>query len=125
MARRIRLFQRFSLPYLQREAFASLMRAGLKYDRSRRAFYVDLGTDLAGANDVLRRRVGETLDLPIVCVVCGAEIDCSLCPFYVDCRRENHTCFCNDCSETKDMPSLQTAAWSTRMAKLPLVSSEK
>ncbi|MFQ5950619.1 MAG: hypothetical protein ACE5KH_00870 [Candidatus Geothermarchaeales archaeon] len=125
MARRIRLFQRFTLPYLQREAFSSVMRAGLKYDRSGRVFYVDLETDLTRVNDVLRRRVGETLELPIMCLACGGEIDCSLCPFFGDCRRENPTCFCHDCWEGEDPFLLQTTAWRARMAKLALVSSEK
>ncbi len=125
MARRIRLFQRFTLPYLQREVFSSLMRAGLRYDRSGRAFYADLGTELSRVNDVLRRRVGETLELPIVCVLCGGEIDCSLCSFFGDCRRENLTCFCHDCSGGEDLFLLQVAAWGARMAKLGLVSSGK
>jgi hypothetical protein len=121
----VRLEERFELPYLGKDVFVSLMRAGLNYDRPTRAFYVDTETNLGVVNQILKSEVGMALEIAITCVVCGSAIDCSSCPHYQDCLRENLTCLCNNCSLGRDLFSLHRAAWAARMRKLDLVSSEK
>lgn len=91
------LYTRFKLPYMGKDLFIALMRAGLIYDRAAKAFYIDLNTDIDLVNEILKERLGEELELLKACAICGKGIDCEICEFSQGCPRQGYTCICLGC----------------------------
>jgi len=107
---KVALYTRFKLPYMGKDLFISLMRAGLVYDRAAKAFYVDLNTDRDLVNEILKERIGEGLELLKACAICGKGIDCETCEFSRDCPREGYTCICSKCMAGEDVLKRYLAA---------------
>ena len=98
---RVKLNQRFKLPSLGKETFASLMQARLKYDKVQKGFYVDATTDLDMVNAILSfKKVMIILEKK--CVICGRSIDCEKCEQFYFCDKKQSYCVCKDCLSAND-----------------------
>ena len=84
----------FTLPRLGGSSFSSLMKAGVKYDKSL-GFKIDAGTDIAGTLSTLKAALGEDVELDLRCFICGKEA-CPGCAYAEVCDRSrvSPVCLC-------------------------------
>jgi hypothetical protein len=82
----------FALPRLGTASFASLMKQGVKYDKSL-GFKIDSETDIPGAMKTLRSALGEEVELNLRCIICGKE-SCPGCSYIQSCDRTRVSPFC-------------------------------
>ncbi|NIM46308.1 MAG: hypothetical protein GTO54_11940 [Nitrososphaeria archaeon] len=94
---KVKMLERFKLPYMGREVFRTLMRTGLKYDKKASSFYIDHNTNTAVLEKLFDERFGWKLQILKVCTICGTSVDCGKCMFYADCPKKGNTCLCTKC----------------------------
>lgn len=99
---RVKRLTRFRLPYMGKDLFKALMRAGLKYDRKGGGFYIDGDTDTTRLAKILREKLDLELEILKDCAICGSEIDCEACGFNEHCLRGGDTCICLECYGRED-----------------------
>jgi len=89
------------LPFVGKDKFADLMKAGLGYDRVTRTFYIQ-NLDYA---DRLKATLSEIFKDDIVfaqiCLICGKVFPCNECEFFNDCKSNDYPsyCICKSCIE--------------------------
>jgi hypothetical protein len=86
----------FSMPRLGREAFALLMKQGLRYDKAL-GFKFGPETDLESVVRTISTAVGEEVELILRCFICGKEA-CPGCPYLDVCdrRKVSSLCLCGE-----------------------------
>ena len=82
----------FELPRLGKDAFALLMKQGVKYEKGM-GFKLDHDTDIESAVRTLSSAIGEDVELTLRCLVCGVEA-CPDCPYADVCDRSKVSPFC-------------------------------
>jgi hypothetical protein len=86
----------FKLPFLGKDVFQSLMRAGVKY-KSGAGFMLTEETDVKMAVGIIASVTGEEAEIYLKCFICGKEA-CRGCPFISSCDRTSVSpaCLCED-----------------------------
>jgi hypothetical protein len=86
----------FKLQFLGKDAFSSLMRAGVKY-KSGSGFMITEETDIKQAVSIIESATSEEVEVFLRCFICGREA-CAGCPFLENCDRTSVStnCLCNE-----------------------------
>jgi hypothetical protein len=82
----------FRLPRLGKEAFASLMKYGVTYDKTM-GFRIDHQADIESVVRIISSAIDEEIELSVSCLVCGKEA-CLKCPYQDVCDRSKVSTFC-------------------------------
>lgn len=90
----------FKLPFLGKDVFSALMRAGVKYSTGS-GFMITEETDVKQAVSVIASATGENVEIFLKCFVCGKEA-CADCPYLSLCDRTSVSvsCLCGEHSES-------------------------
>lgn len=99
---RILLGNWFSLPRVSPDVFSKLMRqARLRYDREKRMFLVESGTNVGVLTVILKEVLNEEVLVELQCFVCEKSANCGDCEHLEICDRTivSSQCICKDCFE--------------------------
>lgn len=98
---KVKLNEKFKLPFLGKDAFIALSKAGLKYDRKSRMFFIDSDTNVELVNNILSELAGIKIIIPKKCAICDDLIDCDECDLNEACDKKQIYCVCLNCLNTK------------------------
>ncbi len=82
----------FSLPRVGTDAFSTLMKAGVKYEKGM-GFMIAPDCDISAAARAVGRATDEPVDLSVRCAVCLVEA-CPSCPYSDACDRRSVSPMC-------------------------------
>lgn len=86
----------FKLPFLGKDVFSSLRRAGVDYEKGK-GFLLNEQTDIEQAVKIIEANTGEKVELYLRCFICSREA-CSGCEYFELCERESVSvkCLCSE-----------------------------
>jgi hypothetical protein len=94
----------FKLPRLGRDVFTKLMRAKLKYDKTRGMFEISDTTILPSVIAILNDALRDEIVLELQCILCLKSAGCGNCEYADICYREevSSLCICKECLSKSD-----------------------
>jgi len=90
----------FHLPRVGKDAFISLMKAGVEYEKGKGFRFVE-GTDVPRAIGIIEAATGKKVELIPRCFMDGKPAGCEKCEYRYVCNRleVSNYCLCDDCYE--------------------------
>jgi len=108
----------FKLPRLGSNTFARLMKAKLKYDKTKGMFEITDNSELNAIISILRESLNnEDIILELECAICHESANCHECEYADICNRINvsNLCICKSCLEKSDAYALYKDTFKQRL----------
>ncbi len=84
----------FKLPFVGKETYIELMRAGLGYDKKDRMFFLKATEKAEDAKTLLQRILREEVVFAQRCFICESSFTCSTCPYKEKCNTSDLPLYC-------------------------------
>lgn len=89
----------FKLPFMGKEKFIELMKAGLRYDGQTKTFHIENLEYLEKLKSLLSEQLKDEITFAQICFLCNSIHQCNICEYQNICRsRDVPTyCICGKC----------------------------